>query len=346
MSNTLQQPLVSICLLTYNQERVIGQTLASLLAQTYPRLEILVLDDASTDGTGAVVRALADARVRHLRNEKNLGEYFNLNHGIAQAAGDYLAIYHGDDVYAPTIVAEQAAYLQAHPASAAVFCLANLMDEQGKIFGALQWTDELPYRDAVEYDQVFRFFLRHNNALLVTPTAMLRRAVLHEIGSFDAARYGSRADLDLWIRILRRYPVGVLNRRLIDHRLGKDRNSARYRRLRTDREMVYAIMDRYIDMDGWREKASAMEMTEYAFHVCDDETFRAANFVILGNPRAARELLKRPFPWQTFRTRRARRKFRVVLLRAAMRVMLALRQVRALKQILIWTEYQGQLGDA
>jgi len=343
MSASSQPPLVSICLLTYNQERVIGQSLGSILAQTYPRLEILVLDDASSDGTGDVVRAMVDERVRYIRNSTNLGEYFNLNHGIEQANGDYIAIYHGDDIYLPTIVAEEAAYLQSHPSSAAVFCLDDYMDEQGKIFGQTNWPPDLPYREYLEYDQVFRLFLRHNNCLLVTPTTMLRHAVLNDVGLFDAAKYGSRSDGDMWIRILRRYPIGVLNKRLLRYRVGKSRNSARYRRLRTDREMVYDIMDRYIEMDGWREKASAEELTEYAFHVCDDETFRAANFVILGKPRAALELLNRPFPWRTLFNSFTRRKLRVVLLRALMRMGLAFRQSRALKQILIWTEYAGRL---
>src|SRR5690349_15491193 len=84
---------VSVIVPVYNGEKYIRESLDSILAQSYGNFEVLVMDDASTDGTPAILGSYTD-RVRVIRQPKNRGIYGNVNDGIALASGDYIAVYH------------------------------------------------------------------------------------------------------------------------------------------------------------------------------------------------------------------------------------------------------------
>jgi glycosyltransferase involved in cell wall biosynthesis len=337
------KPLVSICMPAYNVERVLAAALDSVLAQTYSRFEVILVDDGSTDRTAEVARSFSDPRIRFIRNEKNLGGYQTMNKAVGLARGDFVAIYHSDDIYEPTIVEKEIGYLLAHPQVGAAFCLDYFMDDEGNIFGAASLPKQFQGRPWLTYDDIFPFLVRHKNIVLRCPTVMARRRVLGAVGPFDAERYDIAADVDMWIRIARRFPIAILDERLLRYRVGKGQWSNRYKKLRTEPELFFAIMDLYIAEDGWREKLSASDLAEYAFHRSDDETFRAANWLIQGQPDRARELLVRPYPWRALLAYPSRRKLRVLLFRGFMRCGLAFGAVRPLGRVLEWTEYGGKL---
>src|SRR5712692_3658043 len=110
-------PLVSIIVPVYNGERYLRESLDSILAQLYPALDVLVLDDASTDATPAIVASYRDARLKYYRQSQNRGIYGNMNDGIAMVDGEFIAIYHADDIYHPSIVEHEVAFLQSYPAA-------------------------------------------------------------------------------------------------------------------------------------------------------------------------------------------------------------------------------------
>src|SRR5262249_12339954 len=113
-------PLVSVLVPSFNGARYLREALDSILAQTYRSLEVILLDDASTDDTPAIAREYLP-RITYVRQPANLGIYDNVNQGIARARGELVATYHADDVYLPDMVASQVAYLEAHPGVGAVF---------------------------------------------------------------------------------------------------------------------------------------------------------------------------------------------------------------------------------
>ena len=131
-------PLVSVVVPVHNAAPWVGETLASILAQTYVNLEVIVMDDASTDRSGEIVAAFDDARVRQHRNERNLGQFANVNAGIRVARGELIAICHADDLYERTFLADQVAYLQAAPEVGAVFAKDSFIDPNGRVFGRLE----------------------------------------------------------------------------------------------------------------------------------------------------------------------------------------------------------------
>ncbi len=338
-----ETPLVSVCMAGYNAARFLERALTSVLSQTYPAIEIVFVDDGSADGTLEVARSVGGDRVRLFRNESNRGGYQAMNRAIGEARGDLLAVYHSDDIYGPKIVEREVEYLRAFPQAGAVFCLDDYIDDEDRVIGRTTLPEEFRGKDLLTYEEVFPFLLRRKNVLFRCPTFLTRRATLDAVGLFDAETFDIAADLDLWIRIARRYPVGVLDERLMSYRFGKARWSNRYRRLRTEPEIFFAIMDHYLEADGWRRRLDPDDLTEYAFHRCDDETFRAANSVIRGELAAARALLARPYPWRTLAVALRRRKLRVLLLRWLLRAGLALGATRLLSRLLIRTEYGGGL---
>ena len=113
-SQRRSRPLVSIVVPAYNAEKYLRESLDSILAQTYPNVEVLVMDDYSTDGTPAILASYGQ-RIRVIRQPKNRGIYGNANDGIAASQGEYIAVYHSDDVYLPEMVEREVEFLEKYP---------------------------------------------------------------------------------------------------------------------------------------------------------------------------------------------------------------------------------------
>src|SRR5690606_30526869 len=97
------QPLVSICIPTYNRPEALARVVESMLAQTYSPIEIIVTDDGDSEKTRAALGPLLE-KIRYEANEKRLGLYANWNRAIELARGELVASYHDHDYYAPTVV--------------------------------------------------------------------------------------------------------------------------------------------------------------------------------------------------------------------------------------------------
>ena len=130
--------------------RYLREALDSLLAQTYERIEIILLDDASTDATPEIAAEYA-GRISYVRQPTNLGIYNNVNIGIAQARGDLIATYHADDLYLPTIVEAQVAYFDRHPEVGAVFCSDIFVDADGREYARLVLPPEVRGEKPLDY---------------------------------------------------------------------------------------------------------------------------------------------------------------------------------------------------
>jgi glycosyltransferase involved in cell wall biosynthesis len=328
----------------YDVEHVLPQTLDSLLSQTYGNFELVLLDNGSTDSTAEVIRGFDDARIRAVAVAPNMGGYQGMNHAISLARGELIAVYHSDDIYDPRIVEREVEFLVRDSAAGAVFTMDHYMDDDGVVFGGTSLPAEFRGGDSLTYEQIFRYILRRKNTLLRCPTFMTRASVLAEVGVFEPEKWDIASDTELWLRLSRSFPIGILEDRLVFYRVRRDNWSARYEKLRTEEERHFAVMDHYLGLDGARGGAASDDLREYAFHRCDDETIRAANHVILGELDAARRLLQQPYSATIFLAGFRRRKLRVLLLRGAMRVALAVRAPRMLSRLLIVVQYKGRLA--
>lgn len=186
--------LVSIVVPAFNQARFLGQAIDSALAQTHHDLEVIVVDDGSTDGTPEVCAAyVGDPRVVMLRQE-NAGVGAARNRGAREARGEYLTFLDADDFFLPEKCAAQAALLDSEADLAFVYCDIVPVDEDGA-------PSPEPYsvgesRHALHGDILPSLVL---GGYFPPHAVMMRRAVFERLGGFDPA-LGGHADLDLWLR--------------------------------------------------------------------------------------------------------------------------------------------------
>ena len=125
--------LISIIMAAYNAEKTIEQAINSVLNQTYPNFELLVVNDCSTDKTAALVEAVAkkDNRVRLISNKKNSGVSYTRKHGLEETRGEWIAILDSDDAWKPEKLEKQIA-LQEKTNADLLFTGSAFMDADGK----------------------------------------------------------------------------------------------------------------------------------------------------------------------------------------------------------------------
>jgi glycosyltransferase involved in cell wall biosynthesis len=126
--------IVSVIIPTYNSAKYIEETLHSACEQTYHSLEIIVVDDCSTDETASLVKALKDPRVRLIRQDENGGAGVARNAGVAVASGRFIAFLDSDDIWFPTKIEKQIAFMKEN-AVTSCYTLYALIDDGGANFG-------------------------------------------------------------------------------------------------------------------------------------------------------------------------------------------------------------------
>jgi len=190
-------PLVSAIVPTYNAERFLSEALDSALAQTHGNLEVIVVNDGSTDGSAAIA-ALYAARhpgVVRVIHQPNQGLCHARNTALASARGKYFALLDADDVWLPHHVADCVAVLERHPEIALVHADIERIDGAGGSLGR-----NARFWDRFARDAFHALYLRHEH--VCCPTAVFRRNAIELVGNFDPQfnRLGCE-DRDLWLRI-------------------------------------------------------------------------------------------------------------------------------------------------
>ncbi len=203
---------VSVVMPTYNHARYIGQAMGSVLAQTYRELELIVVDNHSTDGTADCVRGFDDARVRYFTFKNNGVIAASRNFGAAQARGEFVAFVDSDDVWVQEKLMRQLRGL-ADAGVVLIGSAAWLLDEartRGRTFVGVS---RRGFRD-YSYDDLVQ-----NNAVH-TSSSLMRRAAFLSAGGFDERPdFVCVEDYDLWLRIARTGKVRVLGEPLIYYRI-------------------------------------------------------------------------------------------------------------------------------
>lgn len=191
-------PKVSVVIPTHNRATLLDRAVASVLTQTFADFEILIVDDASTDGTRDRVLEIADARVRYWRHDRNRGVSEARNTGLSHASGDFVAFLDDDDEWFPAKLSLQMErFEQANPSVGLVGCGHHVIGPGSeRVIGEV-----LPRLRGRVFEQVLRQgFLSH------TSTIVARRECFERVGVFDPS-YSYGEDLDMWLRIAGEYEV-------------------------------------------------------------------------------------------------------------------------------------------
>jgi glycosyltransferase involved in cell wall biosynthesis/CelD/BcsL family acetyltransferase involved in cellulose biosynthesis len=192
----------------YNGEPYVGDAVASILNQSYHDLELLVVDDGSTDSTPRVLARMDDPRMRVIRQE-NRGRATARNAALCRAQGQYVTFMDADDLCDQERIRKQVDYLTAHPELHGVGTWETVVDAQGNVLERPQ----LP----CDPDQIRREYAAGRMGLNGA-SVMVRAEVLRAVGGFRAA-FRVALDFDLWLRVTERYRIACLPEYLYIYRL-------------------------------------------------------------------------------------------------------------------------------
>lgn len=195
------EPLVSVCIPAHQAERHIAHTLRSALAQTYPNLEVLVLDNACTDGTPQVLAECVDPRLRVVRNSSVLPIAENWNRLVALASGELIKVLCADDLLHPNIVSRQVEVFESYPTLALVSCRRHLITEDSVVVATSRGLSGLTgWRSG---RAAVRRVVRHGgNPIGESACVLFRAEHFRRTEGFDASLLFPM-DIDLWVRLLR-----------------------------------------------------------------------------------------------------------------------------------------------
>jgi GT2 family glycosyltransferase len=182
----LKQPLVSIITPSFNQARYLEATIQSVLGQVGPRLEYIVVDGASTDGSVDIIKKYAD-RLAYWISEKDSGQAEAINKGMSRAKGEIVAWLNSDDYYLPGTITAAVKAFKDHPDVLLVYANMLAVDERGQTINELKY-HQLTLEDLLCFQ------------IIGQPAVFMRRAAFEKAGGLDLS-FHFLLDHHLWIRI-------------------------------------------------------------------------------------------------------------------------------------------------
>lgn len=208
-------PSVTVLMAVHNGERFLPTAMKSILEQTYPHFRFLIVDDASTDGTRAIIRSYSHPSVELLALERNVGQTAALNIGLRRAGTPWIARMDADDFSAPTRLAEQMETLERDPS---LRCVGT---------GIWEFSRDPMERIAVvfrpeDYEQIRRAALLGSG--MIHGSILVSRQALLDIGGYDE-RYRYASDRDLFVRLFARYKARNIPKLLLGVRRHESQDS-------------------------------------------------------------------------------------------------------------------------
>ena len=198
-------PLVSIVTPSFNQARYLEATIQSVLSQNYPRLEYIIVDGGSTDGSVEIIRKY-ESKLAWWVSEKDQGQTAAINKGFAHAKGDFFAWLNSDDIYEPNAISSVVKILQKNPEVGLVYGDANYINEDGRVIGRFP---------AAQTDLVR---LRRGYVHIPQQAAFFRADLWRRVAPLDPSFYFAM-DYDLWVRLATRSQVKYVPQTWADFRL-------------------------------------------------------------------------------------------------------------------------------
>lgn len=213
--------LVSVIMSVYNGEQYLKIALESILKQTYPYFEFIIINDCSTDESKTIIQSYVDERIVYLENEQNLGLAASLNKGIAIAKGKYMARMDDDDVSFPERLQHQVAFLEENRQIGLLGTYVEIVGNQTGLRKHSEYSDELKVRT---------FF----SCQFCHPTVMIRKEVLDQNNLRYNESFSTAQDYELWSRMLEYTGFATLPQVLLKYRTHDKQISVAKRQLQIE----------------------------------------------------------------------------------------------------------------
>lgn len=200
--------MISVIIPTYNRENTIIRAIQSVLNQTYTDIEVIVVDDGSTDMTGEKVRNIGDERVKYILLDKNSGPSNARNIGVLNAKGEWIAFQDSDDAWYADKLEKQIVYAEENTKFALIYCSYRLItaSEKSYLVPPKQY-------ERLKEGNILNSLLLQN--VIGTPTILVRKDVFERVGGFDSS-YKALEDWEFVLRVAREYEIGFVPEVLVD----------------------------------------------------------------------------------------------------------------------------------
>jgi glycosyltransferase involved in cell wall biosynthesis len=189
----MKQPEISVILPAWNCERYISKAIQSLLDQTFPDFELIIINDGSTDRTESVIKSFDDPRIVYVKNEQNSGLIFTLNKAIGLAKGNYIARMDADDICLPERLELQKAFFDQYPETGVVAGVVRFINESEEPAG-----DWLLDQKTFTPEAIRRSMIKEN--CIAHPSIMVKAGILKQY-KYKACQENIE-DYDCWLRML------------------------------------------------------------------------------------------------------------------------------------------------
>jgi glycosyltransferase involved in cell wall biosynthesis len=214
---------VSVIIRAYNRGYIIAEAIDSALRQSYSDVEIVVVDDGSTDNTQEVVEGFRSGKIRYVRHQQNRGVGVACNTGIAASTGEAVALLDSDDLWAPDKLEKQMRLLATHPEVGAIFCDVKIQSAMEFIPSLARFAKAFPVPiRKLPAGAEYTFSLRQMYLCLLEDvpikpsTILMRRDAVMQAGQFREVRSGE--DWDFFLRLSRTSPFGYVDEVLATQR--------------------------------------------------------------------------------------------------------------------------------
>jgi len=207
----LSAPMVSVRIPSYNHEKYITACIESVLNQTFTNFEIVIIDDCSTDNSVEVIRSFQDPRIKLEVLSRNSGMNVAVERCMQLSSGKYIANLSSDDLWVPTKLEQQVAFLEQHPEFDAVFTQVQIVGEYGNALDTRHFANPFDYENRSPEEWLRRFFYFGN--CLCNPSVMIQREIYEKFGYQDK-RLVSLSDFDLWVKLSFGHRFWILDQQL------------------------------------------------------------------------------------------------------------------------------------
>jgi len=299
----MDYPKVTICVPVRNGAETIQRTLDSLLSQDYPNYEIIVSDNCSDDNTAEIVKSYASRGVRYYFNPKleQWGES-NWNYILTLAEGPFIALYHADDIYTSTMVRRQVEFLIKYPETSAVFTMSERIDRNDNPvrMGPIRLPRELKGKKIFHYEDFLNNVLKYGT-FVVVPTMMTKRDVIDKVGLFRPEKYATASDIDLYLRMAKIGPIGVIDEPLHKYRIGSLATQQMFYQ-RTFIAHFFNVLDDYIADKSNSKLIKQNCLSVYKMSRAVDLIEIALNMILKGQREKAKMTLEEAMQFKYIKT--------------------------------------------
>jgi glycosyltransferase involved in cell wall biosynthesis len=289
MSGSSACNLVSVVIATYNMGHYLPQAVKSVLAQSYPNVDVQIVDDGSTDDTATILRQWdAHPRVR-VHRQSNGGQAHAKNQGVALSRGAFVAFLDADDVWVPEKLSRQMPLFAGRPEIGVVYSDYECMDGEGQ---PLPKGPTHMHRGRVSGALLIENFVSF-------PSAVVRRECLQRHGAFDET-LGMGIDYDLWLRLSAHYQFDFIAEPTVRYRVWSGQMSKNYRKRY---ESAIHIMQRFLERNpGVVGHSIASRAWAHTYTGRGDSTLWQENDRVAAFRDYLRALSFRPAYWPTWRS--------------------------------------------